>query len=474
MDKFKEKFFCDGTWWKPEFPDDRINGTLSYNYREGIKLDLNSEFNSEKNCSPFSCSDIINGISEKGIQITLYGCAFSGGPSGTRRLNSSEYYSYQKSGYFCTAAYISHHFLTVDEIKFKKISFSLNNLTEWLGISGFHVDHEVDHEKDDIKFIVEYSRPKSIIVKLNDQFTMSIDFRRSGPSYNPLSEVKIVQTPRITIESNSEEKLSNFLKIITQIRYFLSLGIMTPVYPYNFSGEIVSEKLEAYDRWIGIYMQLDKKMEVEKEIHFIFMLFTYKDIQNKFSDLLKTWFEKQKQLEPVIDLYFSIFFNPEMSINNQFLGAVQAIESYHRRFKKNELLEKTEFRKMTQSILHALPEDQQTWLKPKLAFANEPSLYYRLKELFSEYCELGFIFNFHREHFAREVTDTRNYLTHYSSNLEKKALSGTDIVKATQQLKAIIQYLILLELGFTRDEAQKFANKISSRQFSQNFITFNL
>lgn len=107
---------------------------------------------------------------------------------------------------------------------------------------------------------------------------MSIDFRRSGPSYNPLSEVKIVQTPRITIESNSEEKLSNFLKIITQIRYFLSLGIMTPVYPYNFSGEIVSEKLEAYDRWIGIYMQLDKKMEVEKEIHFIFMLFTYKDI----------------------------------------------------------------------------------------------------------------------------------------------------------------------------------------------------
>ncbi|MFA7304484.1 MAG: HEPN domain-containing protein [Methanoregula sp.] len=470
MNELKEKFSCNGTWWKPEHPDDKIHGTLSYNYQEGLKLDLKGEFNSEN----FSFTEIINGISEKGIQITLFGCAFSRGSSGTRRLDTSKYYSYRYSGFFCSVAYTSHHFLTSDEIKFQKICFSLNNLNEWLGISGFNVKQELDHENDDVKFVIEYSRPKSIIAKINDQFSMSIDFDFSQPSYYPSSEVKMVQTPRITIDSNSEEKLSNFLKILTQIRYFLSLGIMTPVYPYNFSGEIVSENLKEYDRWMKIYMRLDASLDVEKKIHFISMLFTYKDIQDKFGDLIRIWFEKRTLLEPVIDLYFSIYFNPEMPINNQFLGAVQAIESYHRRFKKNELLAKSEFKKMKQGILDVLPEDQQIWLKPKLDFANEPSLYYRLKDLFSEYCELGFIFGFNRDHFAREVTDTRNYLTHYSSNLEKKALFGTDIIKATQQLKAVIQYLILLELGFTRDEAQKFANKITTRQFSQNFITFNL
>jgi hypothetical protein len=68
---------------------------------------------------------------------------------------------------------------------------------------------------------------------------------------------------------------------------------------------------------------------------------------------------------------------------------------------------------------------------------------------------------FHRDLFARKIADNRNYHTHYNQKLKKKAFSGTDLIKATQQLKAIIQYLILLELGFTRDDAQKLANKIA-------------
>jgi hypothetical protein len=129
---------------------------------------------------------------------------------------------------------------------------------------------------------------------------------------------------------------------------------------------------------------------------------------------------------------------------------------------------------MREGLLNRLGEDQRNWLEPKLEHANEPSLYNRLVDLFSEYCELGFIFGFHREGFARQVADTRNYLIHYSSNLKEKALSGTDLIKATQQLKAVIQYLILLELGFTRDDAQKLANKIARNQFSYSFTTFNL
>jgi hypothetical protein len=37
-----------------------------------------------------------------------------------------------------------------------------------------------------------------------------------------------------------------------------------------------------------------------------------------------------------------------------------------------------------------------------------------------------------------------------------------------------LQYLIFLELGFTRDGAQKLANKIASNQFSYSFTTSNL
>jgi len=476
MNEVKEKFDCFGTWWQPDDPEDKIHGTLSYTYQNGLKLELKGVFRSNhKKAQAFPLYiNIILGQSEKGEKITLFGCAYSGRPKWRPIIDASTILEYRFTNYYCSVAYISHHFVSEDEIKFKSLNCSLNYLDDWLGVSGFTVSREVDNEKKDIDINIRYSPPEPIIVNIDDEFSMAIYFYHTDPGFYPQSEVNIRQYPIVSLEANSETKLSNFLSRLTQIRFFLSLAIMKPIYPYNFSGEIASENLERYECVLPIYMQLDENIDVKRKLHQFSMLFTYAEIQDNFGDLLQKWFEKQGLLEPVIDSYFSIIFNPGMPINNQFLGSVQAIESYHRRFKNNNVLTKPEFEKKKEGILSGLNEDQRKWLEPKLEHANEPSLYTRLKDLFSEHCELGFIFGFHRDLFARKVADTRNYHTHYNKKLKKNALSGTDLIKATQQLKAVIQYLILLELGFTKDDAQKLANKIARNQFSYSFTTFNL
>lgn len=476
MRKLKKDFTCSGIWWQPNDPDDKIHGTLYYSYQNGLKLELKDVFKSKKRNGEHIDvkTPLILGISDKGKNITLFGCGYAGGPGGFRKIDKSTVRGYQFSNYLCSAAYVPHHFLSENEIKFKKINFRLTYLDEWLKISGFKVSREGDNENQDIKINIEYSLPKPIVIKLDEDFTMSIIFYYEDPGFYPQSKCKLIQYSIVSLESNNEIKLTDFLKYITQIRYFFSLAIMKPIYPYNFSGQIISETSDVYNSHTSIFMRLDENLKVKGAVDPYSTLLEYSQIQNQFEELFQNWFKKQKLLEPVIDLYFSIFFNPEMPINNQFLGAVQAIESYHRRFKKNEVMDKTEFKKLKNNILDALLEDQKIWLKPKLDFANEPSLYYRLTDLFSEYCELGHIFGFNRDDFARKVTYTRNYLTHYSSNLEKKSYSGTDIIKATQQLKAIIQYLILIELGITRVDAQKYANNISRNQLSRRFITFTL
>jgi len=346
MNELKEKFDCFGTWWQPNDPDDKIHGTLSYSYQNGLKLELKGIFRSnQEKAKPFAFfTHIILGLSEKGEKITLFGCAYSGGPSGGRIIDASTILKYHFTYYHCSVAYISHHFVSEDEIKFTSLNCSLHYLDDWLDVSGFTVSKEVDNEKQDIDINIRYSPPEKIVLKIDDQFSMAINFYHTDPGFYPQSEVNIRQYPIVSLKSNSETKLSNFLSRLTQIRYFLSFAIMKPIYPYNFSGEITSENLERYECVLPIYMQLDENLEVSEKIHPGFMMFTYTEIQGHFENLMQRWFEKQELIEPVIDSYFSIIFNPGMPINNQFLGSIQAIESYHRRFKKNRVLTKSEFK----------------------------------------------------------------------------------------------------------------------------------
>ena len=62
--------------------------------------------------------------------------------------------------------------------------------------------------------------------------------------------------------------------------------------------------------------------------------------------------------------------------------------------------------------------------------------------------------------FAQKVSDTRNYLTHYSPELkEKSASAGKEYYELADKLKVIIEICLLEELGFEANTIHELIKK---------------
>ena len=48
--------------------------------------------------------------------------------------------------------------------------------------------------------------------------------------------------------------------------------------------------------------------------------------------------------------------------------------------------------------------------------------------------------------------DTRNWLTHYDPDMEKKAASGSELLLLTESVTALLEACILRDLGLNEDE----------------------
>lgn len=87
------------------------------------------------------------------------------------------------------------------------------------------------------------------------------------------------------------------------------------------------------------------------------------------------------------------------------------------------------------------------WLKRKLEFSNEPSLYERLQDLLS--VSPGSVRSVVTPHepFIRKVVDSRNYRVHFSERLAGRAAVGAELEWLTEALVMLIESRLLLEIG---------------------------
>lgn len=74
-----------------------------------------------------------------------------------------------------------------------------------------------------------------------------------------------------------------------------------------------------------------------------------------------------------------------------------------------------------------------------------------------------------RNKIIRGVVNTRNYLTHYSKELEEESVKGTDLWVLCQKMEAIFQLHLLQQLGFTASETQEIlaSNYKLKQKFSE-------
>ena len=145
-----------------------------------------------------------------------------------------------------------------------------------------------------------------------------------------------------------------------------------------------------------------------------------------------------------------------MYLEQKFSSLIQAIESYHRRTKNNNEIEPEQHGMRINNIIESVDDQYKKWLEGKLAYSNEPTLRNRLKELLEECGSLLKLSSSRKKKsFIGKVCDTRNYFTHYDISFSGKAGNGTVLLKLCSILEVIIEFNLLLEIGFDNKKAQE-------------------
>jgi hypothetical protein len=197
------------------------------------------------------------------------------------------------------------------------------------------------------------------------------------------------------------------------------------------------------------------------------MLFNYKDVEDNFENILKEWFRQKDILNPAAGLLLDTFYNPGTFNEQKFLNIVHAVETYHRRYRNNEVRTPEDHKKMIEAILSSTPTQHKEWLQQKLLFSNEPTLQQRLEDLLAQYWNptLEKIVT-SKDTLIKQAKNSRNYYTHYDKSLENVALHGSDLYYLTERLKVLLICCVLSATSFSKPEIERLLNRNEWQFFS--------
>lgn len=182
-------------------------------------------------------------------------------------------------------------------------------------------------------------------------------------------------------------------------------------------------------------------------------IYTAAELLAENPEIMAAWFALNDRLRPALDLLFTVVASRfELYTDVAFLLTAQAWEVLHRLSSPTALGSKAEFDVARKALEKAIPPETSKVLSDKLksvlTFANEPSLRQRLDASIAELqpvfgpAPFGFDANA-----LKDVVNSRNYYTHYTAKLKKKALAGAALSELTRGIIPLLFALVLPLLG---------------------------
>jgi hypothetical protein len=337
---------------------------------------------------------------------------------------------------------------------FNTVSFSVEGLNEWLGISGIAVSYGDDYRTATIS----YTPQEEIVYNLNNGFKLHIYFGYTLPGFPNTTEAKITQQAYFKLSSDEAKELPDFIATLHEITYLLCFAVDETVTISDVSAtsnKIVTEVSDGKKRPVPIkvyYPSIPFSKEIPKiDNHRI--LFQFGLIRVNAEVIINNWLGAYSIIRPALGLYFSAVTGTHKYLDGKFLALAQGLETYHRRTSSDTLMERGKFRNLLATLLCLAPKEHRKWLRGRLIYGNEISLGQRIRKIIEPY--KSYLGNSkERDKIIRGIVNTRNYLTHYSEELEKESTKGVELWVLCQKMEAIFQLHLLQQLGFTKSEIQ--------------------
>ena len=423
---------------------DTISGEIIYNKETGIIiLSLTKEIQGAG--KSYGRLKYISGKLHSGTHITLCNCQCI--------KNHTLNFSVQQLRF--RAEYMIGGDADSSDRKFNQFIFVLENGLQWSGLS------QMRHE--DFSSIAFKGLEKEFVYNwfgANVKFSTKLD---SNIGRLPRPEIcRIEEHLQIEIVSEEKQDIDYYLQIRNKVMAMISFAIKDNVnidsqYFCDFDDfYLLTEDIKQYYQY-AIFTNEQYHNLGEANIHNY--NFTLSQLP-KESNIAESF----AKLEPVFNLYLSLFKYNDMPAEMVFLNIVQAIETFHSRFfydnKKKNYIESVNnrfgslahFDQIKQLLLNETQMDEN---------CNYIILVSRLNDLLiGKYDGLFFDFYVTDNQYAQRIADTRHYYTHYGKSKESKALKGNELLDAIHILSLLLEYNVCLILGI--DNRSKIANRLGS------------
>ncbi len=456
--KIKEEIKKTGTFWIPSFAEP-VSGVLSISNERAIELEVaQSLVHDPANIvRPLTNLDnefqVIGHIQEFGFLI-LDGCYVS---NSELQFNLGQIQTSQKIWATRVFTGFPHpKYLQNGIPSFNTFKFSVEGIDEWVWIHG--IDQKIDEEQT---ITISCKYPENIPFDLNNGMQLEITFDMGNTeSLQGPWELGVRQKAYFKLISDDAQELEAFLSIAHKIVDLLCFTINQTVFLDSMSatsnglnhtiGEGVTKpaKIDIYHPSVFYYSRNESKIDRNQ------MLFRFSDIQDGAEKMINKWIDSYEQYEHVFNLYFQAQLRPQPSLEVIFLSLAQGLEAYHRESCDNKYMEDDEFKTLRQKVIKEVPKKDRKWFAPRLNHANELSLRDRIRKMVEVFN--NFFGEEEKALFIKLFVDTRNSLTHPSSDLESRAAKeeNLDIVDPENKFTFFEIYVSLYDYDLFNRFAQ--------------------
>lgn len=463
--RIKEEFKKSGSFWLPSEPNRKLPGTLSISDGGHIELEVIGRFGGRIEVSlnaDLNPIERIVGHIEKDEFVTLDDCYY-------KTLPLSLMGGISKSLIRVGRVFTGVGYDEGESPCFNTLTFSVEGIDEWVGISGINVNHHFEERTATIS----YQYPGDVSLNLGNGMQLLITFEWTLPGFPIIKEARITQKAYLELVSQEARELDDFISVVRKITQFLCFAVDQTV--SLDSMEATSDNLhrnigEGRTRPIPIkiYYPSWPYSTDEPTIHQHDMLFRFRQIQNDAERIINNWIEAYENITPAFNLYFFAKMGLQTYLTERFMALVQGLEAYHRRTSDEKRLDEAEFEGLVENLIEKCPEEHREWLSRELKYGNEVSLRKRLRDIIKLFKDV--IGNrTRRENLIDKIVNTRNYLTHYDLSLESEAAEGQDLWNLCVNMELLFQLHFLQLIGFSREQIDSLlVDSIPLRRRSQS------
>jgi hypothetical protein len=409
--KMLKKKKVTGYWFLPTKPDEKVSGTLYFDPKQEITLDLIGAFEKRRNF--FLEKDetryvpVIYGLDSDGQKVVLIYCY--------RRKYSFHYRTdVSVSSFLVKSVICGDSFFNPEEAVFSQIRFSINYLNQWIGGNVIQSSISCDNNGSLTSFEFRFSKSQAVSAfhsQLNENLILTVEPRAVFYEKKP-NETRIVEYFEVHFRSTRKLSFEAVRRLAVRFHSFIALAYDDPTFfsfmNVGFDKEGINGKSDV--EWASVrFSQTNINRNFKRALR---VRFNYGLIQNNLDSILKNWFSFDSTMDPLIERLIYSQKRSE-SLTSDFLTVNQGLDGFHRRYftKNHRVYEK------------------------------------RLKQLV-ENCEGISNMNFSDSEISK-IAQNRHYYTHLYDGEEGTLYTLEELDQKTQKLKALFFCCVMKKIGFS-------------------------